>query len=564
MLTIAKEKFLSRTLLIGPAFVTALVVTNSVTDPVNNPKFVALSVFAAAAFSVVGKGSLRFLWMNFKLPTIAILVFLIASLNSLIFSAAPIAQSLYGVYGRSNGILLYIFLVMAFLSVLHISKIKTFENIIKSLLIAGIINVVYCIWVLSFGDFVSWSNPYGNILGTLGNPNFIGSFLGIFSSVVISYSIFFFKKLKILIFLIALTALTLFEIVQSSAIQGRVLFAVGIAINLYFLIRAHFSYFLVWFFFMVLSVVIGIFSVLGTLQIGPLTKLLYKDSVSLRGEYWHAGLVMGKNNLLSGVGFDSYGDWYRTARRSSALVKPGPETVSNTAHNVFIDMFAFGGLPLFASYLAITILVIFSIIRQTRSIKHFNPLFVSLVGAWAGYQIQSIISINQIGLAIWGWILGSAILAYERFRPVSNLSSQTSEGQIKATIKTEQIISPSVRAGILVGVTLFVSIPPLSADMKWMSAQQSRDLAKIEESLNPSYWNPSSTFKFLTTVGSIQESNFSDIAKEYAVKAIEFNPHSYESWRLFTLLPSATRVEKEVALKKMAELDPLNPDVTTQ
>jgi hypothetical protein len=561
---VAKENFLSRALLVGPAFVTALVVTNSVTDPVNNPKFVALSVFAAAAFSVIGKGSLRFLWMNFKLPTIAILVFLIASLNSLLFSSAPFSQSLYGVYGRSNGILLYIFLSMVFISILHISQIRTFENIIRSLLIAGIINVVYCLWVLSFGDFIGWSNPYGNILGTLGNPNFIGSFLGIFSSVVVSYCIYYFKKLKILISLVVLTALTFFEIVQSHAIQGRVLFAVGIAINLYFVIRAHFSYFLVQFSFMVLSGVIGIVAVLGTLQIGPLSAFLYKDSVSLRGEYWYAGLVIGKNHLLSGVGFDSYGDWYRTARRASALVRPGPNTVSNSAHNVFIDIFAFGGLPLFLGYLTINILVIFSIIRQIRLIHGFNPLFVSLVGAWVGYQIQSIISINQIGLAIWGWILGAAILGYERLGSLSNLSTQKSMGQIKRTIKTEPIISVTVRASILVGLTLFLSVPPLSADMKWRSAQESRDLAKIEESLNPSYWNPSSTFKFLTTVGSIQDSNFPDIAKEYAVKAIEFNPHSYESWRAFTLLPNATQVEKEVALKKMAELDPLNPDVTTQ
>jgi hypothetical protein len=33
--------------------------------------------------------------------------------------------------------------------------------------------------------------------------------------------------------------------------------------------------------------------------------------------------------------------------------------------------------------------------------------------AWTCYQVQSLISINQVGLALWGWILTGALIAYE-------------------------------------------------------------------------------------------------------------------------------------------------------
>jgi O-antigen ligase len=48
--------------------------------------------------------------------------------------------------------------------------------------------------------------------------------------------------------------------------------------------------------------VAGFMAVLGTLQIGPLTSLMYKGSVSERGDMWRTALAMIKENLLFGVG----------------------------------------------------------------------------------------------------------------------------------------------------------------------------------------------------------------------------------------------------------------------
>jgi hypothetical protein len=92
---------------------------------------------------------------------------------------------------------------------------------------------------------------------------------------------------------------------------------------------------------------------------------------------------------------------------------PGPSTVANAAHNVNIDILAYGGWPLFLTYVAMMVLIIIAILRVTFRSNKYDPIFISLSVGWICYQIQAAISINQIGLAIWGWLLGGSLIAYE-------------------------------------------------------------------------------------------------------------------------------------------------------
>jgi len=559
MLNKESESLLSKLLLVGPALVTLLVFTTGVTDPVNVNKLLALGIISCSAIAILTQKSYRFIWAQHKFLILALLGFLLASINSIIQSDSPIAQQLYGVYGRNNGFLLYLFLLLIFIATLSTGKISASKNVVYSLVIAGGVNIIYCGWVLTFGDFVGWTNPYGNILGTLGNPNFIGAFLGMFSSVLVSLAIVNFRNLKIFLLIMTTLVVTTFEIVKSNAIQGRVLLVVGLAINGFFFIRSRFKSPIPAMIFSAISILGGVVGLLGALQIGPLAKIIYKDSVSLRGEYWNAGLNMAKSHLFSGVGFDSYGDWYRLSRRASALVRPGTDTVSNTAHNVVIDMFAFGGIPLLISYLAIMGIVCRSIIRHALRNREFDYVFVSLVGAWLCFQLQSVISINQVGLAVWGWVLGAAIVSYERVKRSAIDQELAKSKSTKPT--SSDIISPSLRSGVAVVVGALLAAPPFAADMKWRSAQLSMDATKIEAVLAPNYFNPASTYKYLQIVGAFEQSNLTDLAHKYAVEAVAFNSHSYDSWRLFTLIRGASLEEQQIAFNKMRELDPKNPNI---
>ena len=566
MINQVAERTIARVLGIGSAFVAVVVVTGTVTDPVNVTKLFALGGVAAGAFAVLLAFGTRQLWIESKALLIFSAILILAGINAIVNSTGPLVQNIYGVYGRNTAFITYVLLIFLALSASILRRTSSFTILIWGLFAAGIANVFYCLWAVLFGDFIPWSNPYGNILGTFGNPNFIGAFLGLFAASLVAYALkpgmrVEFRIGSVIVFLIAV-----YEIIDSSAIQGRVVVAAGLAIVGFYLVRSKFERAFAQIGYLIFVAIGGVFALLGALQIGPLTKYIYKTSVSLRGEYWQAGWNMGSDHPLTGVGFDTYGDWYRRARDTQALILPGPNTTTNAAHNVPFDVFAFGGWPLFAAYLAILTLSVIAIVKVTIRAKKYDGVFVTLTTAWVCYQLQSIISINQIGLAIWGWLFGGALIAYERATRHTKSDNQVSTGQQRAgrvvlKQQSETIISSTLIAGIGAVIGLIIACPPYSADSKWRSALTSQNLQKVEEALAPGYLNPSNSYKYANAVQLLESSKLYDLAYKYAKIGVEFNPDHFDSWKMLYFISKTTAEEKAVALENMKRLDPNNPNV---
>ena len=561
------EKTVSRIVATGLAAVTVIVFTQSVTDPVNVTKLFVLGGFAFAALGASARSLSKEFIRKFSLPLISVGIFSTAAISTLISSRAPFVQSFYGAYGRNNGFLLYFLLALLFVATLTIQSHSMFRPLLVALGFAGVVNVIYALWVLAFGDFVGWNNPYGNLLGTLGNPNFIGSFFGMFSALLFALLAAPKTSKNVRIVSVLLVPLVFLGIIQSHAVQGKVLFITAFAIVSLYWVNSRFTkpvYSISYLVFLAFGFLVAL---MGTLQKGPLAEILYKSTVSLRGQYWYTGWQTGQSNPVFGVGFDSFGDWYRRSRRESALTFPGVDTITNASHNVYLDMFAFGGWPLFIGYIAIVVTVLVSIIRFYLRNKTFDPVFVSLSGVWLCYQLQSTISINQIGLAIWGWVFGAAIIAYEKTDSqktsiVEKNPSQSGKGSKSVNrAESSSVISSGLIAGLLSVLGLIIAVPPLSADTKWRNAQLSQNARLIEEALVPSYLNPLNTFKFTNIVGVFETNGLSDLAHTYALKAVEFNGESYESWQNLYRLSKSTEADRTIALSNMKRLDPLNKSV---
>jgi len=560
------EKLVARLMAFTLSAVTIVVFTQSVTDPVNVTKLFFLGALAFASFGAALKTFNSHFMKSNRFPLLFLATFFVFSISTLIASSAPLSQSLYGVYGRNNGFLLYLFLGLLFVCTLTITTSNLLRKYLFALAIAGVVNVLYALWVMAFGDFMGWNNPYGNLLGTLGNPNFIGSFFGMFAALLFTLVASKTDSRKLRIGALILLPLVFLGIVDSHAVQGKVLFVAGAGIVIFYWFRDRFSSNWLSLTYLGLAFSGFIVALFGTLQKGPLAAVLYKETVSLRGEYWHAGWMTGLANPIFGAGFDSYGDWYRRSRRESALTLPGVDTVTNTAHNVFLDIFAFGGWPLFISYILLVLLVVVSIIRFTIRNKKFDPIFVGLTSVWACYQLQSTISINQIGLAIWGWTFGAAIVAYEmndaRNKADSQLATSNSFAS-KQKMKNSQtsVIAPGLTAGLAAVVGMLIAVPPLSADMKWRSAQMSQDANQFEAALTPSYLNPINTFAFNNIVGVFETNNLTDLAYKYGKEAVKFNPDSFEAWRNLSQLSKPSDAERQEAFANMKRLDPRNSTI---
>jgi hypothetical protein len=565
MFNLVAEKLLTRLLMVGSAFISIFVMWGTVTDPVNVTKLLALGGVAGAAIAITASFQAKQIWSNYKALLITLFCFFLSVINSALQSGAPVSQLVYGSYGRNTGLVTYLLLILLIVSVLGLSQKTSFLKISYGLLAAGLINVIYCLWVITVGDFIGWSNPYGNILGTFGNPNFIGAFLGMFVSVLFAFLI---KPNLGLIYRVvgsAVLIVALVEIKSSHAIQGIVVAAGGISLVGYYFLRSKFTSNLIPAIYSAVVLLVGLIATLGALQIGPLTKLIYKNSVSLRGEYWQAAWNMGSKFPFSGVGMDTYGDWYRRLRDDHALINPGPGVISNAAHSVVMDQFAYGGWPMLITYLAVLVLVVIAIVKVSIRRREFDFTFIGLAVAWICYQVQSLISINQIGLAIWGWLLGGAVIAYERTTRAANedqsKSMDSGSKKNRASAKQGFGLSPTM-VGVIGGVVgLLIATPPYSADTKWKSALGSGSIETVEQALTPSYLNPVSSFRYASASQLFESNKLYDQAYKYAKIAIKFNPDSFDAWNMLYYIQKSTQADRDLAKQNLVRLDPKNKEL---
>ena len=553
------DKTISKYLIIGTPLISAFLWTSGTTDPVNATKLFILGGIAGAVGLVLMVFCRADYWKNSRTLVLLVLFYFLAMLNALFFGVAPFLQNFYGEYGRQTGFLTYFFLLVLFLAATLIQDKDVHRFFIFGIFVVGVLNIAYCSWVILFGDFLPWNNIYRKILGLFGNPDFISAYLGIFIVACFAYLFSTAVKNMFKLGLILLSLIALWQILHSHAIQGLVVMIGGMVLVGFYLVRSLDKSKYLQMAYILGSAIFGFIAIMGTLQKGPLS-FVYKKSVSLRGSYWRAGINMGIEHPFNGVGFDGYGDFYRQARPPVALIDmPGVQVVTNVAHNVFIDFFATGGWPLLISYALLFSFVTFRIIKFTICNKKFNPVFVTLSVTWVCYVVQSIISINQIGLAVWGWVLGGAIISYTNF-PLENDSTNTGKASSKKQVSTG-IISPKLVAGIGFVIGLIIAYPPLGSDARWKSALDSRNLNNIENSLDNSFLNPVPSSRFSIAYQLFANSNLPDKALKYARLVTKSNPNYFDGWRALYLLPSSSAEEKVLAEKNLRRLDPKNPNV---
>jgi hypothetical protein len=271
-------------------------------------------------------------------------------------------------------------------------------------------------------DFIKWDNPYNSMISTVGNPNFAAAILAILAS--LSLFGLFIKRIPTLYKVISLLVIlmSLLAIIRSESRQGLliVFFSCTFYITLFFLAKYRKTGLLA----LPFALFLTLLAILGMLQKGPLANLLYKDSVSVRGYYWRAGIEMWQANPLTGIGIDRYGAFFKEFREATYPLRYGFDLNSTNAHNVVIQLFSTGGIFVGLSYLFLMTVILTSGVRLVmRSAGDDLKVSLSVLSAWIGFQAQSLISIDNIGVSVWGWLLGGAVLGLAQ-----NTSSKNDQG----------------------------------------------------------------------------------------------------------------------------------------
>jgi hypothetical protein len=557
MLNKYAELTVSKLLYLGLPTISLLVTGFVNFDPVNVGKMVLTAGVGLSLLSLALKYGRTILIKEHKLAAIALIWFSLAGVVTSLFSEAPFVQNLYGVFGRNTGLLTYISLVGILFGALLINSRDHFQKIVHGLLVAGTLNAIFCALELMGANIFGFNNIYGEILGTFGNPNFISSFLGIFVSVLLAYFVLGSFNLGQKILALSVAGLAFFEIIMSKSVQGVVVTALGISYCGFLFVRSRFKSFLYQGAYLGFASVGAIFAVAGALQIGPLTSLIYKGSVSLRGEYWRAGLKMAMDHPFTGVGFDTYGDWYRRTRSASAMIVPGPTVVTNSAHNVSIDIFSYGGFPVILPYLLLLFIAGISILKFIRRNKGFDPIFAAISVGWLCYQAQAIISINQIGLAVWGWALTGLVISYERVTRGSNVGE---DKLVKPKSTANQGKDSSTYligvAGFALGIIL--AFPPFLADASWRSAMKAGSAEQVLATANR--W-PLDSYRLANISLTLAQNKLDAQAVDVARKGVLFNPDYFDAWEVMKGISGTSATEKTNALAQQKRLDPRNKTI---
>jgi O-antigen ligase len=552
------------------AVLATIVVIPSLMDPINLPKLwilclgagLSLAIFSRQAFSLFRSSGKVLLFLSF--------LFVAGLSISSLASPQGFFRTLIGVWGRNNGTLNYLALVIIFLCLSSTKSADPSKYLIKALTLLGISGALYG-WMQNVGaDLIAWENPGNQIILTLGNSNFASAFLGLTSIATLAFLLQPKTHTWIRLGLVISFITQIFLTKQSDALQGLLILILGstILIGFYitFSIQSKVKRFaILWWGIMFTTGVIGVIGLFGN---GPLASFLNPNLFSLKDRFYHwvAGVNMLRDNLIFGVGIDSFGDYYRQYRVLEGVqLRATAMSGTNNAHNVLVQIGATGGLVLLLPYLAI---IVFTGCRAFVALrKSEDKLLVSgIFSIWIAFQVQSLVSIDQIGLTIWGWASAGCLVSLSFIKPEERNSKKTSKAIVHRLHSRPKLKVDSLL--ILIGILpAFLMIPTIQNELILKNRLIAMASSETLESLR------SNGTEVVRAASKSREPELRLKAMDYLLKAelnqdalalsirntIEF-PNSFDSWN------ATAEIYEQLGQKKKAiryrersvELDPLN------
>jgi O-antigen ligase len=558
MLETRSKQVLGTLTLVAVAAVTLVVAPYTLMDPMGLPKLVVLAFLAIVALSLMAPTLKSVFNSNYKTLTILTVLFVFQIVLVMLFSGANITAQFLGTYQRHTGALTYISLAILMLSTALVSDGDFLKRFTRITLVVGAILIVYGnLQYLGLEPF-----PYVNAytanapIGTFGNPNFQSAFMGMIAVTSFTLVLKNAQKKSFKFGFILIGVSSLIVVYETLSKQGFLNFIAGSG-----------AVIIIWLFMTKrkslalaasgLGAVGTVFTFLGLINTGPLASILYKGSLEARGMYWRAGVKMLIEHPFFGVGMDRFGDFFHRSRPADYVAK-GFFSYSNAAHNVYLDIASNGGFALLGIYLAILAITVNSIIRYVKRSEGFDVYFVAIIGAWVAYQSQAFISINQIGLAIWGWVLSGLIIGYEintRAKEVDQSVPVKAKQQFKKVKSQVQPLSSGVVISLFVGVLVgaIVAGPIYFSNSRFYAAIKANDLKGVESA---AYLKPQDERRLFMLAGIYRNAKMDDKAVEVLKEATVTYPDSYDMWALWLTIPTATPSDIAYVKTQIHRLDP--------
>lgn len=536
----------------GILFVTLFIEPWLLISPANLERTLLLHIFNFGLISVLLLQRFhQFIYVR-KVIFLFLFLFLFWALIVIIMSEISISQQIFGAFRRNTGFAFYLQLAILLIVLSSLRSKKLIFESIKMMCVAGLATALYGSLQKMKLDPIEF-DTVGQSVGFFGNTNFQSSFLGISSIGFCTFLILQKNTFKHKFSLVIAILFSLFNIYLTKSVQGFLVFIIGVGVIGFFWVYAHKSRFYAGI-YSALGGLGGFFVVLLLFGSGPLARIINVKTIEIRGFYWQSGLEMIRSQPFFGLGFDSYGEYYREFRGAESIVEFGPGLVTDAAHNVFIDIGVSGGLPLLAGYLSVVIYTFIVCIRFFRRSTTLNVYFIALFACWVGYLSQLFVSINQVNLAIWGWVLMGLLIGFER---TTRLDSDI-QASIPRRAKAQEFgFDPVVGLRFLIGgmVGLLIGLPPYQAEVRFRSALQSQSAVEIEKAAMN--W-PRNYVYMIKAAEVFRDNELQEMALKMTKNVVQEFPYSVVGWKTLLTLENLDPILELQARTNLEKLDPLD------
>jgi hypothetical protein len=200
--------------------------------------------------------------------------------------------------------------------------------------------------------------------------------------------------------------------------------------------------------------------------------------------------------------------------------------------------------------------------KALRKLSKFDALFISALGVWVVYLITAFFSIDQLGLAVWGWIIAGALIGISK--NILNTVEPTGDKgkKISAAEKSKMIEQNATNALIpqLLVFLIFVGAvtPAFKGDLDWAQARRTGQAQIIAGQI--AKW-PQDEIRYVNAMYSFLTSGLEGQAAPLTLRGTQLFPRSSVLWNYVYQNPKTPVEQRNIAWAKLRELDPLNPAV---
>jgi O-antigen ligase len=459
----AEAKKVQTFVLLGGVF-TTLTIWTKLEDPINLPKMFVLALFAAIALGLVIPdllGAHKLSSSNQKIGLGLIGLFAVGLLISTVATDVKYT-AIFGEFHRNNGFLSYFAMIILMSAGSLVFNLKSANRYFTFFGVAGLLLTFYGILQGLGADPVGWKIDYNPFITTLGNPNFTSGFLGL-SGIAILYLALDAKDRKFqVIYAVGLLA-NLYVLWRSDSIQGVFGFLIGstviILVKLWLIKKRYGQIGLA------AAALAGAPVALAVINIGPLASKLYQGTLRNRFDYWNAAVGMFKDHPIFGVGIDRFAEYYREYAVQNQVVQG---QITDNAHSIYMQLLATGGLILFIPYLLLVLFITFVGLKSIIKFQGEDKLKVgALFGIWLGTIAVNVVTVDNLGVGVWFWITGGALVAVSSSHGQSESGGQEQKDKVVKGKSVKSVNSESmfpvtyVASFILVIIVLVIVVPAL-------------------------------------------------------------------------------------------------------